>query len=189
MRAGGFDFEYLEVDGNHGRMVPMVWPAIFDFFDHVSARDAKTRAMRTLRPRLAVGLGAALCIAPFGLSAQTEIRLWPDGAPGSESWSLPESVSTSASGDRVLANVSDPTLSVFLPDPAIATGAAVVIAPGGALRVLAFDNEGVKAAKWLNEHGIAGFVLKYRTLQQDPAAPRGPLPGFPAPGSAPRRSS
>jgi poly(3-hydroxybutyrate) depolymerase len=40
MRAGGFDFEYLEVDGNHGSMVPMVWPAIFDYFDRVLARDA-----------------------------------------------------------------------------------------------------------------------------------------------------
>jgi poly(3-hydroxybutyrate) depolymerase len=36
-----FDFEYLEVDGNHGSMVPMVWPAIFDYFDRVSARDAR----------------------------------------------------------------------------------------------------------------------------------------------------
>ena len=73
---------------------------------------------------------------------------------------------------------------MFLPDAAIATGAAAVIAPGGALRVLGFDNEGVKVAEWLNEHGIAGFVLKYRTLQQDPSAPRGPLPGMPGPGSA-----
>jgi predicted peptidase len=40
MRAGDFDFEYLEVDGNHGSMVPMVWPAIFGFFDRVSARSA-----------------------------------------------------------------------------------------------------------------------------------------------------
>ena len=40
MRAGGFDFEYLEVDGNHGSMVPMVWPAIFNYFDKVSARAA-----------------------------------------------------------------------------------------------------------------------------------------------------
>ncbi len=38
MRAGHFDFEYLEVDGDHGGMVPMVWPAIFDFFDRVSSR-------------------------------------------------------------------------------------------------------------------------------------------------------
>jgi predicted peptidase len=37
MRAGDFDFEYLEVDGDHGSMVPMVWPAIFEFFDRISA--------------------------------------------------------------------------------------------------------------------------------------------------------
>jgi predicted peptidase len=42
MRAGEFDFEYLEVDGNHGSMVPMVYPAIFAFFDRVSARTADT---------------------------------------------------------------------------------------------------------------------------------------------------
>jgi len=118
--------------------------------------------------------------------AQTEIRLWPDGAPGSEHWSIPESVTRSPSGDRVIANVRDPTLTVFLPDSSVATGAAALIAPGGALRVLGFDNEGVKVAEWLNERGIAGFVLKYRTLQQDPSAPRGPLPGMPGPGAAPR---
>ena len=33
MREGGFAFEYLEVDGNHGSMVPMVWPRIFEFFN------------------------------------------------------------------------------------------------------------------------------------------------------------
>jgi len=43
MRAGAFDFDYLEVDGNHGSMVPMVWPAIFDFFDRVSARAAEKK--------------------------------------------------------------------------------------------------------------------------------------------------
>jgi acetyl esterase/lipase len=77
-------------------------------------------------------------------------------------------------------------VTVFLPNEAIATGAAAVIAPGGALRALAFDNEGVKIAAWLNERGIAGFVLKYRTLQQDPSAPRGPLPGMPQPGAGAR---
>ena len=123
-------------------------------------------------------------VAP--VRAQTEIRLWPDAAPGSEHWSIPESVTRSPSGDRVIANVSDPTLTVFLPDSSVATGAAALIAPGGALRVLGFDNEGVKVAEWLNERGIAGFVLKYRTLQQDPSAPRGPLPGMPGPGAAPR---
>jgi predicted esterase len=43
MGAGDFDFDYLEVDGDHGGMVPMVWPAIFDFFDRVSARAAQQR--------------------------------------------------------------------------------------------------------------------------------------------------
>jgi poly(3-hydroxybutyrate) depolymerase len=42
LRAGGFDFEYLEVDGNHGSMVPMVLPAIFAYFERVSARDASS---------------------------------------------------------------------------------------------------------------------------------------------------
>jgi acetyl esterase/lipase len=105
--------------------------------------------------------------------AQNEIRLWPGKAPGSESWSLAEAVTTSPSGDRTVTNVSEPTLSVFLPDPARSTGAAVVIAPGGALRGLAFDNEGVKVAEWLNSNGIAAFVLKYRTLQGNSGAARG----------------
>jgi acetyl esterase/lipase len=127
---------------------------------------------------------AALCFIRV-VQAQTEIRLWPAGAPGSENWSIAESVTSSPSGDRVITNVSEPSLTVFLPDPSIATGAAVVIAPGGALRALAFDNEGVKVAEWLNQRGIAGFVLKYRTLQLDPA--RGPSQGMPGSGAGPRQ--
>jgi acetyl esterase/lipase len=134
-----------------------------------------------LTPLVACAAVALCCVAP--VRAQTELRLWPGKAPGSEDWAIPESMTRSPSGDRVIANVSEPTLTLFLPEAAIATGAAAVIAPGGALRVLGFDNEGVKLAEWLNERGIAAFVLKYRTLQQDPAAPRGPLPGMPGPGS------
>jgi acetyl esterase/lipase len=102
-----------------------------------------------------------------------EMRLWSGKAPGSEAWSVSESVTKSPSGDRTISNISDPTLTVFLPDAARATGAAIVIAPGGALRALGFDNEGVKAAEWLNSKGIAAFVLKYRTLQAGPAGARG----------------
>jgi acetyl esterase/lipase len=126
---------------------------------------------------------AAVALSVVPTQAQTELKLWPAGALGSESWSIPESIARSPAGDRIIANVSDPTLTVFLPDAAIATGAAAVIAPGGALRVLGFDNEGTKLAAWLNERGIAGFVLKYRTLQQEPSAPRGPAPGTPGPGA------
>ena len=131
------------------------------------------------------GCAAVALCAVTPVRAQTEIRLWPGGAPGSQHWALPESVTTSPAGDRVITNVSVPTLTVFLPDAGVATGTAAVIAPGGALRVLGFDNEGVRLAQWLNERGIAGFVLKYRTLQLDPAAPRGPPPGMPGQGAAP----
>ncbi len=127
-------------------------------------------------------LCAALFFSLFAAAAQAqpqEIKLWPGAAPGSEAWAFPEAVTTSQSGDRVISNVREPTLTVFLPDPALANGAAAVIAPGGALRVLGFDNEGVKVAQWLNAKGIAAFVLKYRTLQVDPAAPpAGPPPGM-----------
>jgi acetyl esterase/lipase len=71
--------------------------------------------------------------------------LWPDGAPG-------------ALG-REAKDV--PTLTVFLPPPEKATGAAMVICPGGGYAHLA-DHEGSQYARWFNEQGIAGFVLKYR---------------------------
>ena len=148
---------------------------------------SRMRKLLVLSACIAQPCGAFAQARVTGPEQPNEIRLWPGGAPGSQSWSIPESVTLSPSGDRVVGNVSDPSLSVFLPDPAIATGAAVVIAPGGALRALAIDNEGVKVAEWLNTHGIAGFVLKYRTLQQDPNAPRRPPPGMPGPGSGPRQ--
>jgi acetyl esterase/lipase len=134
----------------------------------------------TARIRLLATCAALAVCSPA--RAQTELRLWPDGAPGSEGWSIPEATTRSPSGDRIISNVSDPTLTVYLPSASVATGAAAVVAPGGALRVLGFDNEGVKLAAWLNERGIAAFVLKYRTLQQDSTAPRGPAAGLPGPG-------
>ncbi|MEY4640489.1 MAG: hypothetical protein RLZZ227_483 [Pseudomonadota bacterium] len=124
-----------------------------------------------------------LLLSPLALG-QEELRLWPDAAPGSEYWEFPETVTMTENGDRIVANVKDPTLTVFLPDAQLANGAAIVIAPGGALRVLGIDNEGVKVAQWLNARGIAAFVLKYRTLQSDPnaAPPSAPPPGMAAAG-------
>lgn len=137
--------------------------------------------------RLSLPALSLLFVAGAAAQAPVEIRLWPGGAPGSENWSVPETV-TASRGGRVIANVSDPTLTIYLPDPAIATGAAAVIAPGGALRALAIDNEGVEVAEWLNGKGIAGFVLKYRTRQQDASASRGgPPPGMPGRGAGSRQ--
>jgi acetyl esterase/lipase len=144
-----------------------------------------------MKPVQAIWPLLALLAAPLALGAAAatpqEIRLWPGKAPGTEKWTVPESVTTSQSGDRTVSNVSDPTLTVFLPDPAIATGTAVVLAPGGAMRVLGIDGNGTHIAKWLNAKGIAAFVLKYRTVQQAAGGRGGGGPGAVAgAGGAPR---
>ena len=53
----------------------------------------------------------------------------------------------------------------MLPDPAAATGAAVVVCPGGGYAMLAIAHEGFDVAHWLAERGIAAFVLKYRVME------------------------
>lgn len=66
-------------------------------------------------------------------------------------------------GELIVRNVTSPTLTPFLPDPAKATGAAVIVAPGGGFLELSMDNEGYPVAQWLADHGVAAFLLKYRT--------------------------
>lgn len=140
--------------------------------------------------RVVITAGLLAIASDAVAQAPQEIRLWPGKAPGSESWTLPEVTTTSPTGDRTITNVSDPTVTVFLPPPAGATGTAIIVAPGGALRLLGWDNEGVKAAQWLNSKGIAALVLKYRTLQTTPASGRGrgaPPPGLAGAGAGPRK--
>jgi len=93
------------------------------------------------------------------------VRLWPDGAPGTDFWEEPESVSVIHEGIRVVRNVRDPTLTVFLPAPSEATGAGIVICPGGGYHLLSIEMEGTDVARWLASRGIAAFVLKYRLVQ------------------------
>ena len=74
-------------------------------------------------------------------------------------------------GIRIVSNISEPTLTVFLPEASNATGAALVIAPGGGFHLLAIDHEGNDVAAWCVERGIAAFVLRYRLV------PTGENPG------------
>lgn len=96
------------------------------------------------------------------------IPLWPDGAPGSEDWTQQEQDSTLSSGLKVVRNVARPTLTAYLPDPAVASGTAIVVCPGGAFHFLADEHEGTDVARWLVERGIAAFILRYRVV---PTAP------------------
>lgn len=104
--------------------------------------------------------------------AQRVIKLY-DGKPkGSENWSWSEQTSTkNMFNTEVVYNVSEPTITAYLPPKEAANGTAVVVAPGGAFHTLSINSEGVDVAKWLNSKGIAAFVLKYRvvhSLTDDP---------------------
>ena len=94
------------------------------------------------------------------------ITLWPEGAPGSEDWTWHEEESVLATEtQKVVRNVSQPTLTMYPADPAIANGTAVIVCPGGAFHFLVTDREGVDIARWLNACGVTVFVLKYRLIR------------------------
>lgn len=88
------------------------------------------------------------------------------GATAHESWHRQY-------GSLFARNVTVATLTPYLPDPSNASGAAVVVAPGGGFRTLSMENEGSNVARALAARGVAAFVLKYR-LRQTPAD----MPGF-----------
>ncbi len=97
---------------------------------------------------------------------QDVVLLWPNGAPGSEGKTAPETVRLTPDGEHVISSVHQPSITVYLPPKETATGAAVVIAPGGSHVELWVDHEGYAVAQWLSEHGVAGFVLKYRLAHE-----------------------
>ncbi len=88
------------------------------------------------------------------------IPLYGDTTPGSaasEDW-------TTGMGGLGVRNVTRPTLTPVLPARGKATGAAVIVAPGGAFMALAMEHEGWKVARALADRGIAAFLLKYRLV-------------------------
>ncbi len=134
--------------------------------------------MRTLQH---LGLGLVAFFLPASIQAQAPAGMpafasiptpAQNGAipllPVTNTQALPEQWEMAGPHMRSVRNVTNPTLTPFLPKPGKATGAAVIVAPGGAFHILAMDHEGYDVARWLADHGIAAFVLKYRTI----AAPR-----------------
>jgi acetyl esterase/lipase len=130
-----------------------------------------------MRPRMAALAMACSILAASPAAAQSNDAMTPiaipaqpnaitlntgplPGATVNESWH-------SQYGSRFARNVTVATLTPFLPDPAKATGTAVVVAPGGGFRTLSMENEGWDVARALADRGVAAFVLKYR-LNQTP---------------------
>ena len=117
----------------------------------------------------AIRVATLLCVFALVAVAADQnvvVLLWPNGAPGSEGKTAPEKVRITSDGEHVITSVHQPSITVYLPSKEIATGAAVVIAPGGGHAELWVDHEGYAVAKWLSEHGVAGFVLKYRLARE-----------------------
>jgi acetyl esterase/lipase len=106
-------------------------------------------------------LATLLVILSWSLSAQEVVQLYKGTAPGSENWKQKE-VEYTQWGGKMVRNVVNPSLTVFLPEESKATGAAVIVAPGGGFCWLSWDNEGTQVGQWLQAHGIAAFILKYR---------------------------
>ncbi len=97
------------------------------------------------------------------LYSQQEYNLWPDKVPFSiDNDTVKEETTTSDKGIARVKFVKNPSIKVYLPDKDNATGAAVIICPGGGYSILAIDHEGYQVAEWLKSIGVAGIVLKYR---------------------------
>lgn len=117
----------------------------------------------------------AICISSMATPAITgKVQIlppetvWPEGVPASGDWPglSPQPVieEVRENGESIW-NVTAPTIQAYLPAPGKANGAAVIVAPGGGFRYLAFRREGTQVAQWLAARGIAAFVLKYRLVQ------------------------
>lgn len=124
---------------------------------------------------------AFMTLLPFGptLKAQEIVNLYRGVIPGAKATpeTYVENTETGADGITRVSKVSQPTLTVFLPAKEKATGAAVIICPGGGYGILAINHEGYDVAKRFNEIGVVAFVLKYRLpspeIMKDPSF--GPL--------------
>jgi acetyl esterase/lipase len=139
--------------GDMGRLlrsVLTVWAATILVGGAILAQDTKP--------------GAASAEAGPGATGRV-IPIWPGVAPGSEGWTQKEVEFRGLDGKRMVRNVTTPALTAFLPDAKAATGAAVVVCPGGGFRFLSWDSEGTEVAEWLRKRGVAAFVLRYRTKE------------------------
>lgn len=111
------------------------------------------------------------------LSAQQLINLYPGEIPNSKSSTMKEIKLENRGVFYGYRGISHPTLTVYLPESKVATGAAVVICPGGGYGAEMYWNEGILIAEAFVKRGIAGIILKYRlpsdSIMNDPSV--GPL--------------
>ena len=100
---------------------------------------------------------ALISMFAVSIQAQQIINLYTNGIPNSKPSGIKETF-----GGGMYRGTSTPTLEAYFPEKEKASGAAVIICPGGSYTVIVYQGEGVSTAKELAKNGIADFVLKYR---------------------------
>jgi len=125
----------------------------------------KLKELKELSPKRFAMWEHILLRAPTPQRSWTQ-PLWPGDAPGSKGVKDNEKITDRSGGkgrlDRAAENVHKPTLTLHMPCKSQASGAAVIICPGGGYSRCVIDKEGNEIARWLNSLGVAGIVLKYR---------------------------
>jgi acetyl esterase/lipase len=91
-------------------------------------------------------------------SHPNRINIWPGLAPGTEARENKENWKDSTN----VYDVYQPELTIFLAPQIKTITPAIIVCPGGGYTQLVIEKEGYKIARWLNDHGITAFVLKYR---------------------------
>jgi len=87
------------------------------------------------------------------------IKLYPEGIPNSKS---APSDYVEKNGNGWITQVTEPTLTPYLPAKGKESGAAIIVIPGGAYIGLAANHEGADVARKFAEAGVTAFLLKYR---------------------------
>ena len=136
-----------------------------------------------MRPLLVLGAFALSCCLYAADDKPLVLDLWDGKPPGEgikeEEKDLTKPKDGLIAGKRLirLGHVSKPTISVYRPAKDKDTGTAVIVCPGGAYHILAWDLEGTEVATWLNSIGVTAVVLKYRVPRRpgEKDMPLGPL--------------
>lgn len=136
------------------------------FFPMNSSLDLLLKAHLHLCVVAAALVLASVSHGQSGAATPVVVPLWAEQVPGSDGKSGDEHIRVTDTGAHVVSNVHRPSLTVYLPDNDRASGAAVLVIPGGGHREIWMDHEGYNVARWLSDHGIAAFILKYRLARE-----------------------
>ncbi len=163
----------VERTNEHGvRSVGRVWLEVKPAKKTADAAAAPSAPAISAASAVAVAATTAIAAAAETTAAEAParpeppvLRLWPGKAPGEKGDIGPEKTEPPKDEPKPIiriTNVTEPTITIFKPPADKDTGAAVLICPGGGYNILAYNHEGTEVARWLNELGVTGVLMKYR---------------------------